>query len=164
MNTSSDKFDSDRSLSQSETLNRDRIYKFRHPMPQKIEPRAAKEFTPACDYECSTLFKSFKPLTKFDTVQIFRLLAIKITWWKTNSKENKSISYNKSCLKSIRRKAEEKENLHKYQVNWKFLKHWFFKYHGHGYRVLLLLSSPCKCIKFYYPQFLDKWRNNFTKC
>ena len=49
-------------------------------MPQKIEPQAAKEFTPACDYECSTLFKSFKPLTKFDTVQIFRLLAIKITW------------------------------------------------------------------------------------
>ena len=86
-------------------------------MPQKIEPRAAKEFTPACDYECSTLFKSFKPLTKFDTVQIFRLLAIKITWWKTNSKKNKSISYNKSCLKSIYEEKQKKKKTYK-NIKW----------------------------------------------
>ena len=148
MTTPSDKFDSDRSLSQSETLNRDIIYKNQASNATKIQPQAAKEFTPACDYECSTLFKSFKPLTKFDTVQIFRLLAIKITWWKTNSRKNKSISYNKSCLHSVRKKSRRKRKLTVYQVNCKFLKHWFFNYHGHGHWVLLLLSSACKCSYF----------------
>ncbi len=80
-------------------------------MPQKIEPQAAKEFTPACDYECSTLFKSFKPLTKFDTVQIFRLLAIKVTWWKTNSNKIKVLVTTKVVKSLYERKLEEKENL-----------------------------------------------------
>ena len=89
MNTASDQLTPQRSSSQSETLNQDRINKNQQ-KSTKInknqasdatkKPQAAKESTPACDYECSTLFKSFKPLTKFDTVQLFRLLAIKITW------------------------------------------------------------------------------------